>query len=160
VFIAGSNAATTVNFTGNLSGSVGSVSGAVNSVTTGVTVTTNNDKTGYSLTQTFPTNFSALSITAAGRAAITSNTPKNAAGRITFVMTDATTHAPKTGLTVASTVSIDGAAFGATVNSPTAVGNGAYTLVLAAGDTNGNDLMFRFTAAGADDLNLEYVTQP
>ena len=31
-------------------GSVGSVTGAVNSVTTGVTVTTNNDKTGYSLT--------------------------------------------------------------------------------------------------------------
>lgn len=33
VFIAGSNAATTVNFTGNLSGSVGSVTGAVGSVT-------------------------------------------------------------------------------------------------------------------------------
>jgi 6,7-dimethyl-8-ribityllumazine synthase len=47
VFIAGSNAATTVNLTGNLSGSVGSVTGAVGSVTGGVTVTTNNDKTGY-----------------------------------------------------------------------------------------------------------------
>jgi hypothetical protein len=35
----------------------------VYSVSQGVTVTTNNDKTGYSLTQTFPTNFSALSIT-------------------------------------------------------------------------------------------------
>jgi len=63
LFIAGSNAATTVNFTGNLSGSVGSVTGAVGSVTgavgsvtgavgsvtAGVTVTTNNDKTGYGL---------------------------------------------------------------------------------------------------------------
>ena len=79
LFIAGSNAATTVNITGNvtgnLSGSVGSVTGAVGSVTgavgsvTGnvggnvggnvagsvasvtnaVTVGTNNDKTGYSL---------------------------------------------------------------------------------------------------------------
>ena len=54
----------TGNITGNLSGSVGSVSGAVgsvtgnvggnvagsvNSVTSGVTVTTNNDKTGYAL---------------------------------------------------------------------------------------------------------------
>ncbi len=38
------------NITGNLSGSVGSVTGAVGSVTAGVTVTTNNDKTGYSLT--------------------------------------------------------------------------------------------------------------
>lgn len=48
VFIAGSNAATsittalTANITGDLSGSVGSV-------TSGVTVTTNNDKTGYAL---------------------------------------------------------------------------------------------------------------
>lgn len=48
LFIAGTNAATTVNFTGNLSGSVGSV-------TAGVTVTTNNDKTGYSLTVAPPT---------------------------------------------------------------------------------------------------------
>jgi hypothetical protein len=42
LFIAGSNATTTVNVTGSLSGSVGSVTG-------GVTVTTNNDKTGYTL---------------------------------------------------------------------------------------------------------------
>jgi len=41
------------NITGNLSGSVGSL-------------TTNNDKTGYSLTQTFPTNFSSQVITAGG----------------------------------------------------------------------------------------------
>lgn len=39
----------TGNITGNLSGSVGSVTGAVGSVTAGVTVTTNNDKTGYAL---------------------------------------------------------------------------------------------------------------
>jgi hypothetical protein len=34
----------------SVSGAVGSVTGAVGSVTTGVTVTTNNDKTGYALT--------------------------------------------------------------------------------------------------------------
>lgn len=51
--------AITGNITGNLSGSVGSV-------TAGVTVTTNNDKTGYSLTQAFPSNFSALGIGAGG----------------------------------------------------------------------------------------------
>jgi hypothetical protein len=34
-----------------------------------VVVGTNNDKTGYSLTQTFPTNFSSLSITASGTVA-------------------------------------------------------------------------------------------
>lgn len=46
LFIAGSNAATTANITGNLTGSV---SGSVGSVTAGVTITTNNDKTGYAL---------------------------------------------------------------------------------------------------------------
>ncbi len=59
VFIAGTNAATvvttsfTTTFTGNLTGSVGSL-------------TTNNDKTGYSLTQSFPSNFSSLAITSGG----------------------------------------------------------------------------------------------
>ena len=42
VFIAGSNAATTVDFTGNLSGSVGSVTGAVGSVTGAVGSVTGN----------------------------------------------------------------------------------------------------------------------
>ncbi len=68
LFIAGTNAATTITtsltttFTGNLTGSVGSVTGsvgsvtgAVGSVTAPVTVGTNNDKTGYSLTVTPPT---------------------------------------------------------------------------------------------------------
>ena len=40
---------------GSVTGSVGSVTGAVGSVTAGVTVTTNNDKTGYTLTVTPPT---------------------------------------------------------------------------------------------------------
>jgi len=53
----------TANITGSLSGSVGSVSGnvggnvvgSVGSVTSGVTVTTNNDKSGYSLATAPPT---------------------------------------------------------------------------------------------------------
>ena len=39
----------------------------VTSVTNGVTVSTNNDKTGYSLTQSFPSNFPTLSIDGSGR---------------------------------------------------------------------------------------------
>jgi hypothetical protein len=39
----------------------------VTSVTNGVTVSTNNDKSGYSLTQSFPSNFSTLSIDGTGR---------------------------------------------------------------------------------------------
>ena len=54
------------NTTISTSQAVASVSGAVGSVTAGVTVTTNNDKTGYSLTQAFPSNFASLGINASG----------------------------------------------------------------------------------------------
>lgn len=56
--------------TGAISALAGAIStyagGAVASVTAGVTVTTNNDKTGYSLSQAFPSNFASLAITAGG----------------------------------------------------------------------------------------------
>lgn len=41
-----------------------------------VTVGTNNDKTGYSLTQTFPTNFSSLAITVGGAVTVGTNNDK------------------------------------------------------------------------------------
>ena len=63
--------AITGNITGNLSGSVGSVTSAV-------TVGTNNDKTGYSLSQAFPTNFASLAITAGG--AVTAGTVSDKTG--------------------------------------------------------------------------------
>jgi hypothetical protein len=59
----GSVTGAVASVTGNVGGNV---VGSVASVTAGVTVTTNNDKTGYSLTQAFPTNFSALGISAGG----------------------------------------------------------------------------------------------
>ena len=51
---------------GSVTGAVGSVTGSVGSVTADVTVGTNNDKTGYSLTQSFPANFATLVISAGG----------------------------------------------------------------------------------------------
>lgn len=135
--------------------------GTLTTVTTATNLTTNNDKTGYSLTQAFPSNFSSLSITAAGLVAVTSGIKKNAASRLTFTMTDSTNHNPVTGKTVAGQVSIDGAAFVATnTANATEISNGDYTLALAAADTNGNALMFRFTATGCDDLNIFVLTQP
>ena len=62
-------ATTTVNLSGttiSTSQTVASVTGAVGSVTAAVTVGTNNDKTGYSLTQAFPANFASLGINASG----------------------------------------------------------------------------------------------
>lgn len=47
--VAGAVGSVTGNVGGNVVGSVGSVVGAVGSVTAGVTVTTNNDKTGYAI---------------------------------------------------------------------------------------------------------------
>lgn len=47
-------------------------------LTSSVTVGTNNDKTGYSLTQSFPTNFSSLAITAGG--AVTAGTVSDKTG--------------------------------------------------------------------------------
>ena len=46
-------------------------------------------------------------------------------------------------------------------HSPTELPNDLdYTIALAAADTNGNAIMVRCTATGADDLNMLIVTQP
>jgi hypothetical protein len=96
-----------------------------------------------------------------GQAAVTSNIKKNSASRITFVMTDSSTHAPVTGKTVTVQRSLDGAALATAANSPaTEIGSGLYTIVLAAADTNADELAYRMTASGADDLVIERVTQP
>lgn len=109
----------------------------------------------------FPTNFSSLSITAAGLVSVTSNLKKNTAGRITVTMTDSTNHNPVTGKTVTAQVFIDGAAIATMTNSPmTELSNGDYTIATSAADTNGNAIMFRFSATGCDDVNLFALTQP
>lgn len=136
---------------GSVTGAVGSVTGAVGSVTGAVGSVTGN--VGGSVVG------SVASVTAA--VAVTSNIKKNSASRLTFTMTDSTTHNPKTGLTVAGQVSIDGGAFSNLTNTPASeIASGDYTIALAAADTNGNTLMFRFTAAASDDLNIMAITQP
>ena len=77
-YAGGAVASVTGNVGGNVVGSVGSVTGAVGSVTAAVTVGTNNDKTGYSLTQAFPTNFASLAITVGG--AVTAGTVSDKTG--------------------------------------------------------------------------------
>lgn len=77
-----------------------------------------------------------------------------------FLMTDATTHAPKTGLTVTGTVSIGGGAFGALTNAVAEISSGWYKVDLAAADLNGDTIALRFTATGADDTDITIVTVP
>lgn len=78
-----------------------------------------------------------------------------------FIMYSSTDHVtPATGLTVTAERSIDGAAFGACANAVAEVGSGSYKINLATTDTNGNVIMFKFTATGADATFVEVVTQP
>ena len=59
-------------------GYLDNLSGGAVALASGVTVTTNNDKTGYSLTQSFPTNFSSMAITVGG--AVTAGTVSDKTG--------------------------------------------------------------------------------
>jgi hypothetical protein len=130
----------------SVSGAVGSVTGnvggSVASVTAGVTVTTNNDKTGYSLV--------------ASSIPIKKNT---ALANFQFPMNSSTTGSPATGLTVTCQLSIDGAAFTSCTNSVSAISNGYYKINFAAADLNGDTILVRFTATGAKERSLTFVTQ-
>ena len=69
-----------------------------------------------------------------------------------FIMIDsADDKSGKTGLTVTARRSIDGGAFGSCTNSVTEIGNGAYKIDLAAADLNGDTIILRFDASGAND---------
>lgn len=87
---------------------------------------------------------------------------KNAAlTAFTFPIMDPADHlTPKTGLTVAGTVSIDGAAAASLTNAISEIGSsGLYKVNLAAADTNGNVLAIKFTASGGDTRIFTILTQ-
>lgn len=102
-----------------------------------------------------------LSITA-GAVTTRSGLKKNQAlANFPFLMTDSTNHNPLTGLTVTATRSIDGAAFASgTITGMAEVANGIYQCDLGAGDLNGDTVVLRFTASGADDLFVTLITEP
>lgn len=105
--------------------------------------------------------FSDLSLSATGQVAIASSIKQNqACNGFQFVMTNSTTHAPQTGLTVTAQRSLAGAGFGLCANPVVEMSNGVYVINLAATDTNANSIMYRFTAVGADDLDILILTQP
>jgi hypothetical protein len=143
---------------------IGTGSGQITLSSGDVTVGSNLDKTGYSITQAFPTNFSTLLINGSGQVTLANGQiyikKDQALNNFEFLMTNSTTHIPQTGLTVAAKVSIDGAAFVNTVNSPSEVGSGIYKLNLAAADVNGTVIMLLFTATGADNRYVSIITQP
>lgn len=85
---------------------------------------------------------------------------KNAAlAGFPIVMID-TSGDPATSKTVTGTVSLDGGAFAPLTNSISEVSGGLYAVNLAAGDTNGNTIVMRFSATGCRTRFVEIVTQP
>jgi hypothetical protein len=109
-----------------------------------VAVATNLDKTGYAL--------------ATGGITVRKN---QAMAGFTFPMFAAT--APNglaTGLSVTAARSIDGGGVAGSANAVTEVGSGIYELNLAASDLDGNSITFIFTANGALDAAVTFVTQP
>lgn len=102
-----------------------------------------------------------ISIDGSGNVSIASAVKRNQAlNGLTFVMTDSSTHAAKTGLTVTAQRSLDGAGFSTCANAVSELSNGVYSINLAASDMNANSIMLRFTAAGADDRPILLITQP
>jgi hypothetical protein len=79
-----------------------------------------------------------------------------------FVMYDATTGAPATGLTVSATRSIDGASPASCTNAVSEVtsGGGRYKIDLSASDLNGNVVLLKFTATGARDMLITLMPLP
>lgn len=142
----------------------GTGSGQITAASGQVTVATNNDKTGYSLTQSFPSNFSSLAINGSGQVTYVpgeQQIKKNTAlGNFAFLMVSTSDHVtPVTGLTVTATRSIDGGAFSACANAVTELGSGIYLINLATTDLNGTVITLKFTASTADTRFVTIVTQ-
>lgn len=79
---------------------------------------------------------------------------------IPFYMVDDSDHVtPETGLTVTAEVSKDGAAFGAAGGTVTEIGNGVYHFDASQADMNADQIVFKFTATGADPFVLAISTR-
>ena len=93
--------------------------------------------------------------------AVTSNVKKNTAlAGFTFVLTDSTSHAPKTGVTVTAQRSLNGGALGSCTNAAAEISNGLYKIDLSAADLNANVVLLRFTGTATDDRDILIITQP
>lgn len=108
-----------------------------------------------------PQIFPDLSMSAGtGRVFINDNLQQNSSlNGYTFLMVNAA-GAPLTGLTVTAQRSLGGAGFAPCANSVTELSNGLYTINFAASDLNSATVLFRATAPGAADLDIELITTP
>lgn len=84
---------------------------------------------------------------------------KGVATGFPFQMLDSSGN-PKTGLTVTTTISKDDAAFGATTNAATELGNGWYWISFTATEMNANAVVFHASATGANNTDLTLLMVP
>lgn len=89
-----------------------------------------------------------------------SGIPKNVAlSDFEFVMVDsADGKTPKTGLTVACRVSLDGAAFQNSTNAAAEIGSGLYKIDFTQAERNATVATYEFTATGADDRLVTIIS--
>lgn len=137
-------AATDIVSAGAITTSSGAIS-TVSTVSNGVTVTTNNDKTGYSLTQAFPTNFADMAITVtSGEVTVGTNNDKT--GYTASSVTD------KTGYSISGTITtLDGLENISTAEVNTEVDNSMVTY--------GLDHLVSTTVTGTDITNNSIIAR-
>jgi hypothetical protein len=133
------------------------------SVTVQVGLTANSNQDGVRGGMTALPNAAAaaaggLTTSATGYIVLKKNTALN--NFLVYMVSSVDNVTPVTGATVSGQRSIDGGAFGACANSVTEVGLGLYVINLATTDTNGNCIMFQFTASGCAINPIPVYTQP
>lgn len=105
---------------------------------------------------------STVTIDANGNVTTADRIQKNAAlANFHFVMIDSADHvSPKSGLTVSVSRALDGAvAWTATGLTVTEIGSGLYRVDLTTSETNANVFSLKFSASGADDRILTFITR-
>ncbi|MGE4196020.1 MAG: hypothetical protein AB7G11_02705 [Phycisphaerales bacterium] len=160
--VAGNVGGNVVGSVASVAGSVGSVTGnvggnvigSVDSVVNPVTVGTNNDKTGYALTQAFPTNFASLGINASGHVARVTLVDTTT---LTSTLTTYTGNTPQTG----DAFTRLGAPAGASVSADIAASKTNIDAILADTGTDGvvvasaSKTGYALAAAGFDAIVIE-----
>lgn len=140
-------------------GAITTAAGAVSSVTT---VGTTNALAADSISSSALSSMAVLEIANALTALLATKTfQKNTeVADFKFWMLDSADHVtPKTGRTVTAQRCIDDGSFAACANAVTEIAYGAYKITLAAADTNGDCILYRFTAEGADARLIAVLTQ-
>jgi hypothetical protein len=122
---------------------------------TGITVATNNDKTGYSLTQTFPANFSALAITAGG--AVTAGTVSDKTGYSLVAGYDLAKTAAQAGDAMTLTAAYNAAKTASQAGDAMALTGGERTTL--AGVVNTTAIVESYRANGAAPTLAQFMSE-